>query len=61
MAHFRGNIKDIMILIDFTALHIHCGLLKLYDMKDYSLVVGVVVVCVDDLVIIANEHLIGNI
>jgi len=56
-----GTFKDFVISIGFMASHLDGGLCVLHDKQDYGIVVGAVVLYVDDLLIIANEGLIGQI
>jgi len=52
--------NNFMITIGFQALHVDWGLFVLHDMNQ-DLVVATVVVCVDDLLIIPNKGMIGQI
>jgi len=53
-----GTLKHCVILIGFVASHVDGGL---FVLEDQGIVVAAVVLCVDDLPIIANEGLIGQI
>jgi len=55
-----GTFKDFVISIRFVASHVDGELFVLHD-KDQGIVVAAVVLYVDDLLIIANEALIGQI
>jgi hypothetical protein len=55
-----GTFKDFVISIGFEASHVDRGLFMLHD-THYSIVVAAVVLHIDDLLIIANESLIGQI
>jgi hypothetical protein len=58
---WHGTLKDFMILIGFVASHVDGGLFVLHDKEDHGTVIAAVVLYVHDLLIIANEGLIGQI
>jgi len=53
--------KDFVISIGFVASRVDGGLFVLHDKEDHGIVVAAVILYVDDLLIIANEGLIGQI
>ena len=60
-SHVRyGTFEDVVISIGFIASRVDGGLFVLHD-KDQGIVIATVVLYVDDLLIIANEGLIGQI
>jgi hypothetical protein len=56
-----GTFKDFVISIGFVASRVDAGLFVLHDMEDHGIVVAAVVLYVDDLLIISNEGLLGQI
>jgi hypothetical protein len=56
-----GTFKDFVISIGFVASRVDGGLFVLHDKEHHGIVVAAVVLYVDDLLIIANEGLIGQI
>jgi hypothetical protein len=56
-----GTFKNIVISIGFVASRVDGGLFVLHDMEDHAIVVATVVLYVDDLLIIANEGVLGQI
>jgi len=56
-----GTVKDCVISIKFVASHGEGGLFVLHDTQDHATVVATVILYIDDLLIIANEVLIGQI
>jgi len=56
-----GTFKDFVISIGFVASRVDRGLFWLHDKEDHGIVVAAVVLYVDELLIIANEGLIGQI
>jgi hypothetical protein len=55
-----GTLKDFVISIGFVASHVDRGQLVLHDKENYDIVIAAVILYVDDLLIIANEGLIGK-
>jgi hypothetical protein len=60
-AHLVWHFKDFVISIGFVASRVDRGLYVLPDKEDHGIVVAAVVLYIDDLLIIANEGLIGKI
>jgi len=61
-SHIRyGTLNDFVILIGFVASHVDRGLFVLHEQEHHGIVVAAVFLYVDDLLIIANEGLIGRI
>jgi hypothetical protein len=56
-----GTLKDFVISNGFVASRVERGLFVLHDKEDHGTVLAAVVLYVDDLLIIANEGLIGQI
>ena len=56
-----GTFKDFVISIGFVASRVDGGLFVLHDTEDHGIVVAAVVLYVNDILIIANEGLIGKI
>ena len=54
-----GTFQDFVISIGFVASRVDGGLFVLHDKEDHGIVIATVVLYIDDLLIIANEGLIG--
>jgi len=56
-----GTFKDFLISIGFVASSVNGGLFMLHGQEDHGIVVAAVILYIDDLLIFANEDLIGHI